>query len=510
MTFRKNLDIVRSMPDPESGSENGRKGETEGVAQRDALTEQIRRFMEKEHMAPKGSRILVGVSGGADSVCLLYVLQALAGEHEWKLAVAHINHGIRQEAGEDAEYVQRLCDGLGVPFFLKKASVERLAVKWGLSQEEAGRRVRYQAFSEAADRFGADRIAVAHNRNDRAETLLFHLFRGTGLTGMGSIRAVRGRIIRPLLDTGREEIEEWLRGRGLEWCTDWTNETDAYTRNRIRHHILSYAREEICAGADVHLAREAELLARTADYVERMAGEALKRCLAGAGQGIRRIHVEKFLQEEELLQTHMLLLIFRELTDGARDIGAEHVHSVQALFGKQGGRRVVLPCHLEAEKSFGEVLIRRTELSEPALPPAGVELTELVRTQREGSLRIPGVGLVEFALENGSGPDGDDFSQLIRQKTYTKWLDYDKIESLVIRTRRTGDYLAVNEALQRKSLKKYLIQEKIPVRERGRIPLLADGSHILWVVGHRISSAVRVGNTTRRVLRIHIEETLTE
>lgn len=492
------------------------------MVQRDALTEQVRRFMEKEHMAPKGSRILAGVSGGADSVCLLCVLHALAPEYEWKLAVVHVNHGVRREAGEDAGYVKDLCGRLGIPFYLKEAAVGSLAQEWRISEEEAGRRVRYQAFEETAERFGADRIAVAHNQNDRAETLLFHLFRGTGLAGMGSIRPMRGRIIRPLLNTGREEIEGWLRARGVEWRTDWTNETDAYTRNRIRHHILPCAEEEICAGAKIHLAREAELLAQTADYVERMAQKALERCLMGAEPDIRRISVEKFLREEDLLQTHMLLLLFRKMTEGAKDMGAEHVRSVQALFTKQGGRRIMLPCGLEAVRSFDQVCIRRMgenrrkgsgesgteadagrlqEVSEgPALPPEGIDLTELIRTRKEGSIRVPGLGRVEFSLENG------EFSHLIGQKTYTKWFDYDKIESLVIRTRRPGDYLAVNEALQKKSLKKYLIQEKIPVWERESTILFADGSHILWVVGHRISSAVKVGKAARRVLRIHIEE----
>lgn len=137
------------------------------------MIEKIRWYMEEQHMAGPGSRIVVGVSGGADSICLLHVLALLAPSFQWKLAVVHVNHLIRREAGEDAAYVEETCRRLGVSFYLTEVDVEALAKSRGLSVEEAGRQVRYRAFYEAAESFGADRIAVAHNRNDRAETLLF-------------------------------------------------------------------------------------------------------------------------------------------------------------------------------------------------------------------------------------------------------------------------------------------------------------------------------------------------
>lgn len=548
----------------------------------DELTRRVRRYMEKENMAERGSRIVAAVSGGADSVCLLHVLARLAPEMEWQLAAVHVNHRIRAEAGEDAAYVEALCRDLGIPFFLKEADVEALAKEWGMSAEEAGRRVRYQAFEEAAGQFGADRIAVAHNRNDRAETLLFHLFRGTGLAGMASIRPVRDRIIRPLLTTGREEIERWLAAEEIPFCTDRTNHTDEYTRNRIRRHILPYAKEAVCAEADVHLAQEAELLAETADFVMRRTEEALARCVVkddadvpglcdmqngtdvprlrgmqkdAGGTGLRgmqngtdipglrgiqdrcsatpaegnhnlRIRVNFFLQEDPFLQTHMLLLALKQLSAGGKDIGMTHVQDVRTLFSGQSGRKIILPYHLEAVRSFDEVVIRakRTEktgeidrsFQDGNLLPRQPDSSSCGNQQppeeagkisdlkpildREGRLEIhvPGLGTVEYSLENW------EKSHVIQEKTYTKWLDYDRIKCLVMRSRQPGDYLMINDRLQKKSLKEYMIQEKIPADERADIPLLADGNHILWVVGHRISSAVKVGENTKRVLRIDI------
>lgn len=495
------------------------------------MIEKIRRYMEEQHMAGQGSRIVVGVSGGADSICLLHMLALLAPEYEWKLAAVHVNHLIREEAGEDAAYVEETCRRLGISFYLTKEDVEALAKSRGLSVEEAGRQVRYRAFAEAAERFGADRIAVAHNRNDRAETLLFHMFRGTGLDGMASIRPVRDSIIRPLLCVGREEIEGWLREKNIRWCIDKSNDTDTYTRNKIRRHILPFAREEICAEAEAHLAQEAELLALTADFVGRKAKEALDRCriseeaLDGNENSLKtgdlrikrvRIGVPAFLREEELLKTHLLKLALKELSGGGKDIGMIHIKDVESLFYKQGGKRVTLPCGLEALRTFGEVIVQEINpvsgadggaegKSPAALFYQKIDREALVRNMGDTQTAAP---VLELADAEGRILEFSLFrrekSQIIPQKTCTKWFDYDRIESLVLRTRQPGDYLTINDKLQKKRLKDYLIQEKIPVQERENLLLLADGSHILWVVGHRISSAVKVTDGTKTVLRVHI------
>ena len=200
---------------------------------------------------------LLHLSGGADSVCLFLMLCELAEEIDFHLAVVHVNHKIRPEAAADAAYVEELCKSRNIPFILEEKDVKEYAREKHLSEEEAGREVRYQAFEEALGKYGScsgekegqGRIAVAHNANDRAETMLFHLFRGTGLTGAGGIRAVRGHIVRPLLCLRREEIEEYLGKKGVFFCIDRTNLEDTYTRNRIRNHILPFAEKEICAGA---------------------------------------------------------------------------------------------------------------------------------------------------------------------------------------------------------------------------------------------------------------------
>ena len=511
-------------------------------------TEKIEACMTQLHMWPENGHIVIGVSGGADSVCLLAVLARLGAGHGLTLTAVHVDHGIRPESGADAQFVRALCERLGVPLVLVKEDVEALARREKISCEEAGRRVRYRAFvKELRARCDADAVrgcvAVAHNRDDRAETLLFHLLRGTGLEGMGSIRPVRRtadgiRIIRPLLFTGREEIEAFLKDAGLGWRTDGTNARDLYTRNKIRNRILPYAEREISAGAKVHLAQEAALLEQTARFVRAQAAEALKRCAAAepgglqgrgeapgrggdtaavpdiretvsAGKGELRLNAGAFLREDPFLQDQMLYLLLEELGKG-RDLTAVHIRQVRHLFAPEclSGRRVELPvCGIRAVREFGTVCIGTAEeeadrREQPLYP------------LRSGSSFVPGLGEVSVrflpgpAAGGGGEAENRSFFKNIPQKTYTKWLSYDKMAlnfpETGFRTRRVGDYLTVDDALHKKSLKRYMIEERIPAKKRDGMVFLADGAHVVWLPGHRISAAYRVTAQTAAVLEITV------
>lgn len=527
------------------------------------LTEKIEAYMTQLHMWPENGQIVAGVSGGADSVCLLEVLARLRAAHGLQLTVVHVDHGIRPESGEDADFVRTLCERLDVPFVLVKEDVEALAEAERISCEEAGRRVRYRAFADILrarcrqDAAGGC-IAVAHNRDDRAETLLFHLLRGTGLEGMGSIRPVRRtedglKLVRPLLFAGREEIEAFLREEGIGWRTDRTNAQDIYTRNKIRNRILPYAEREISAGARSHLAQEAELLEQTARFVRAQAEAALEECrvrekdalqaercadgrdappeeryvggqdsqdpvrCAGDRQGGPaeggqrreiRLRAALFWEKDPFLQDQMLYLALGRLGTG-RDLTAAHVREIKKLFAPEclSGRRVELPvCGVRVFREFGTVRMETAD----GRDGAGAALFPL----RLGKCRVPGLGEVWARLLPGPGAEGAEksaagtFFENIPQKTYTKWLAYDKMAlnspTVGFRTRREGDYLTVDDALHRKSLKRYMIEEKIPAGKRAEAVLLADGAHVVWLPGHRISAAYKVTPRTAAILEITV------
>lgn len=212
------------------------------------MIKKVTDYVKKYQMISPHDTITAGISGGADSVCLLFMLLEIQKQIPFTLRVVHVNHKVRKEAGQDAEFVRKLCGKFQIPFYLVERNIRELAEEWGCSEEEAGRKVRYQAFNEVQGE-DAGKIAVAHNSNDRAETMLFHLFRGTGLSGAAGIRPVNGRIIRPLLGVTREEIEKWLSDKGIAYCMDRTNEQDMMLRNicagkHKRQQVAVYVRIE--------------------------------------------------------------------------------------------------------------------------------------------------------------------------------------------------------------------------------------------------------------------------
>ena len=196
-------------------------------------------FMEQWHMLPRsGGSILCAVSGGRDSMCLLHYLHEASRQHHFTVAAAHLNHLMRDTALRDVDFVRSFCTERGIPFFTEAAPVYEMAEQWNIGVEEAGRRLRYDFLYRTAQAIGAEKIATAHHMGDQAETVVLHLLRGTGPEGLGGIPPVRGRLIRPLLQTSRREIEQYLDENGIGHVEDETNEDMAYARNRLRRIIL--------------------------------------------------------------------------------------------------------------------------------------------------------------------------------------------------------------------------------------------------------------------------------
>lgn len=459
----------------------------------------VKKYIKEYRMISGSDIVVAGVSGGADSVCLLVILWELMKEMDFKLLAVHVHHGMREDADVDADYTQQLCRKLEIPFFLKKVDMKGYAKKNGISPEEAGRRLRYQAFEETAAKAAPGRsykIAVAHNNNDRAETLLFNLFRGTGLKGLGSIRPVRERIIRPLLCLDRTEIEKYLEGKNIEFCIDSTNSEDTYARNRIRHHIIPLAEEQICRNITSHLGDTADILAETEAFVQKRTASAYKRCSIGGAEKEIVLDLNIFRAEDPYLQKMLLLRCMEQLTPHRKDITKEHIGALLELTGKDGCKEISLPYGLKAYKAYDRLVICSGP-DIPEYPPISIPIPGEVMVPELGILTFQYLSREEFFCKKG---------QIIPEKTYTKWFDCDKITRvLLLRTRQTGDYLTINDTLQRKSVKEYMINEKIPKMQRERIYLLADGAHILWIPGYRISQYYKVDENTKRILQVQLK-----
>ncbi len=466
------------------------------------MVKKVMDYVNRYRMIEQGDTIVAGISGGADSVCLLFLLMEIRKQVSFDLEVVHVNHGIRQDAAQDALFVQKLCRKLEVPFHLVEENVKERARENGTSDEEEGRKIRYQAFEGAlGGRKG--RIAVAHNGNDRAETVLFHLFRGTGLTGASGIRPVNGKVIRPLLCVQRKEIEAWLLKKEIGFCRDSTNDQDIYTRNRIRHHILAYAEREVCKGAVVNMNRAAEQLLEAEEYIGRQTKDALKRCVqAGGEQGTVEIRIPELFKEDEYLRGRILLESVAMAAGCKKDITAAHIKGMESLFRGTGSRELHLPYHLAVYKKYDLGMIKKRDKAgkdKPVLPLAEYEVGACFPS----SVCVPGLGKVELTLTEPFCRN----SQNIPEKTYTKWFDYDKISSaIVFRTRKSGDYFMINNGMGRKSLQDFFVNEKVPRQERNKIYLLAEGSHVIWIPGYRISDYYKVHKNTSTVLQVRAVE----
>ncbi|MBQ8821502.1 MAG: tRNA lysidine(34) synthetase TilS [Lachnospiraceae bacterium] len=464
------------------------------------IEKKVLAFIRQQHMLAPGDKVVLGVSGGADSVCLLMVLHALSEELGIRLHVGHVNHGVREEAGEDGVYVEQLCRELGVPFFLKEIRMEELAAEWKCSPEEAGRKARYAFFEEICETVGAEKIAVAHNMGDCSETMLFHLFRGSGLTGLSGIRPVRGKVVRPILCLEREEIEQYLQARKISHCHDITNDGDDYTRNRIRHHILPYAEAEIVRGATRNVYEAAKHIALAQEFIEQQAEGAWKEVLLCQGQQRLELDIPRLLGLHEVLQKEVLRRAIGTMAEGCKDITREHIESLLGLVTGSGNRQVSLPYLLRGERSYERLLLYREKEKKVVLPEACVDVQALAL--EPWTISVAGAEL-ELKVLDFSGNLQD-----IPQNKYTKWLDYDKIKSNIkIRHRRIGDYFSVKtrEGVGRKKLKDYLMDEKVPRQERDELLLLAEESHVLWLIPYRISEDYKVDHGTKRVLQIIIK-----
>jgi tRNA(Ile)-lysidine synthase len=459
----------------------------------------VKRYIEEQHMIKEGDRIVAGISGGADSVCLFYVLLELKEAYAIEFLVVHVNHGIRgMEAAEDEEYVNNLCKQYGIPFFPFHFDVPSIAVERGMSEEEAGRWVRYQAFNECLKKNKCNKIAIAHNKNDNAETILFHLFRGSGIKGLTGIKPVREEIIRPLLCVERVEIEHFLSEKGVSYREDKTNLMESYSRNKIRHRVLKYAAENINPKAAEHIVNAGNQLKEVEQYLDRMILSAFSRIVIAREDATYEVDIEKFIKEDPVIQKGVLRLGVQRLAGGLKDIEAYHIDLIIGLMTKEVSKRLNLPYGILAVKEYNFVVLKKQ-----AQNTEGNNLFENSETEIiiPGNQFIPGMNLaISTKLINYKK------NMIIPKNGCTKWFDYDKIKNTVlIRTRKTGDYLQIDAKGSRKKIKSLFIDEKIPREKRELLPLLADGPHIMWIVGGRMSEAYKVNEETKVILEIHLD-----
>ena len=459
--------------------------------------------IDEFHMLRTGGRVVAAVSGGADSVCLLALLCGLRQERKIQVRALHVHHGLRgPEADRDAAFVRELCGRLNVPVQVRYVDVRAYAAENRLSEEEAGRTLRYRELEKCATEWemevglGMDepeaplspvRIGVAHHGDGQAETILHNLCRGSGLRGLGGMQPVRDRIIRPLLAVSRSEILEWLSAQGLSYCEDSTNRSDCYTRNRIRQQLIPMLREQVNPGAVDSILRMGRLASQADSYLASQAGAWVSEHVK-TEDGRYVIPDGEFLSLPEILKTYSVFQIMESVGGCARDLTAGHVDQVLRLFHMAVGHSQDLPYGIRAVREYGSVVLFRGQNQNQ----------DQNHAHAQGQPENPQVR-VDFACF--SYKKGTE----IPKNQYTKWFDCGKIKGMpVVRSRQTGDYITLADG-RKKTVRRFMIDEKIPREQRDSVPLLADGSHVMWIIGYRISEYYKIGPDTVRVLEAHAQ-----
>lgn len=448
------------------------------------MLQRTEKFIRQHHMAEGGEKVVIGLSGGMDSVCLFHILKDLG----YQLEAVHVHHGIRgAEADEDAEFVKKLCERYNIPFHGYWFDVPKISRENHLSEEEAGRIVRKEVFSQVQKECGAKHIALAHHGNDRAETFLFNLSRGTGVKGLGSMKPVQENIIRPLLWAERKEIEQYVQEKGYDFVEDATNSSAEYTRNKIRHQVIPEL-EEINPKSVAHICSAAEKLSAVSAYIDR---EAEKLCRLSAVMYQKEVQILKFAfyQGDVVLRIPVLQKCVEYLSGSLANITEEHLEKLLSLFEMQTGKEIHLPYGITGVRTYeGIRMFFREEKME----------TEPVEITGEGTWLFGGMTF-KVSVEPW------DERKIFPIKNYTKCFDYDRItDKVFLRTRESGDYLEINKDHGKKSLQDYLVNEKVPKDERDKVMLLACSNHILWVVGKRISEYYKVTKDTKKVLKVQV------
>ncbi len=464
------------------------------------LIHKVKETIRKYGMIGKGENLLVGVSGGPDSLVLLDVLWSLRTELGISLRVAHLNHGLRgREAEEDADYVKGLAKRLNLPYTFGRKDVPSIMKNSRLSTEEAARKARYQFLKARALRYGCSKICLGHTADDQAETILISILRGSGLSGLGGIPPIREiepeiKVIRPLIEVTRREVEEHLKRRKISPKLDTSNLSSQYLRNRIRMKLLPLLSREYNPSISSTLTGMARILRDDKDFLERAMEDILPEVLETSGSNEVKIDLKRFLKLHLALERRILRKAIKLIKGDLKGITFRHWEEVSSLISSRSGSRVDLPEGIVVERRYESLLIHRKS--------KGRALSFSHQLEVPGMASIPELNLTIKT----SCIRREELPPMVWQEDKNKaYLDLSKVNlPLRIRSREPGDRFRPLGMKGEKKVKDLFIDEKVPRKERERIPLLIGGGRVLWVVGLRIDDTVKVTDETDEILLVEL------
>jgi len=440
-------------------------------------------------MLSEGDSVLIGLSGGPDSVCLTIILDKLRDNFNLSLYATYINHGLRpDEVVREISSCRSLCDRLGIRFIPKSINLEEYVKENNLNLQEAARELRYKMFDKMAEELRVTKLALGHNADDQAETVLMRLIRGAGRRGLSGIPPVRGNIIRPLIETRREEIEEFLADVNEPFLTDSSNLKEDYFRNWLRHNIMPEIKKQNPSFVD-NVVKTADIFRDEDAYLEIIVTKTLMRLISRKTDN----SIELFLSPLENIEKPILRRIMRRvLAEIGADRGIDLVHVddiLRLVKENQSGDMLNLPKGLRVVKKYSTLLLTSEEQS-AGFTPCAFEVP--------GKVTLEGAGIVIKAEVSEMMQDGCDG----RMKAV---FDFDRLFfPLYIRMREDGDYFYPAGFGMRKKLQDFFVDCKVPHEERDSVPIVVSGEDIIWIAGYRMDERFTPKDFTKKFVTLSI------
>jgi len=466
------------------------------------LLRKVSLWAAENNVLKAGTLVLVGVSGGADSVCLLHVLYSLGKINGFSVTAVHMNHMLRaEESMQDEEFVQNICEQWGIPLKIYRRDVKAYSSEKRCSLEEAGRILRYDLFHEVRNELNAQYIAVAHHKEDQAETVFLNLLRGSGINGICGMEEIQGCIIRPLLKTEKNEIYEYLSCNNLKFRTDSSNFNNVYIRNVIRNRIFPEIVRQTGIPVTHSLVRTAGILKADRDFLERLAEENYKSIMISKSENSIELDRNKLTGLDCAISGRIIRIAWEAVTGSRKCLESKHVKAALELAAKTGqNKEIDFPQRIVFKAEYERVYIMKKEETEASVPlyikvqvPSDIFLKE---RNIKAVFRVFSVN--EYEKKFGS-------FEKTGEKSLVQIFDYDTItEGINIRYRLPGDIFAPYGGPGKKKLKDFFIDKKVPRHKRDEMLLVAAGREIIWVVGLRTSEKHKVTRFTKNILYVEI------
>ena len=458
------------------------------------LHRQVKETIDRYHLLERDDRIVVAVSGGVDSMVLLHLLSSLRKDLNLSLIVAHVNHGLRpDESRREAELVEQESNRLGLPFEYGRFEARDYSRNLGLSLQEGARKLRLHFFENLLSKYEARKIALGHNADDQVETILLRLFRGSGLKGLKGMLPMReGRIIRPLLEAWRKEIDSFARGNGIPHLTDSSNLKRDYLRNRIRLDLIPLIEREYQSNFRERVLRTSAILREEDDCLERETESFLQK-IAHEETGTFSFRFSDFETLDRPIRWRFLLGLLGRVHRG--EMWEQAWSSVDPLFEKlshsPSSFLLELSGGIQVEKRYDRVSLKREKVL--SVPPFEHEISA------SGCTVIEEIGM-EVRVEERNGPVKRE--DLV-QSPEVAFFDHRKLQfPLRMRNFRPGDRFQPLGVMGEQKLKEFFGDHKIPRHERPAVPLLVSGETIVWVVGYRIGERAKVSEDSKSILKV--------